>query len=139
MSGRKKVLPEDLEIVRHIAYSTITYARREVLRAVLVKGGTLSSADAGEILRVSRPTARARMKELAATGIVSWRAGSGKAGESIVLEDKWKWLLTFEADVEQERDEPEIEEDPLVEGVLCAENKVPLCAVEAPISLAGSL
>jgi hypothetical protein len=117
VNGRSQVSREDLDIIRHVAFSTITQTRREMLRAVLLVGGVLSATNAERMLGVSRPTARWRMKELAATGIVRWVAGNGNAGESIRLADKWAWLLPAEGSSE----ETEAETIPEV-----AEHKVPL-------------
>ncbi len=69
-NGRSSVTAEDLDVIRHIAFSSIPCKRRQLLRALLVAGGTLNAAAVEKILGVSRPTALSRMRELAATGIV---------------------------------------------------------------------
>jgi len=97
VGGRRSVNAEDLEILRLIAFSTINYVRREVLREVLVAGGNLTSTQLEGKLGVSRPTARGRMRELAACGIVSWHKGEGSSPDSITLGEGWKWLLQREA------------------------------------------
>jgi hypothetical protein len=121
--GRQEVNQEDMEVIRHIAFSTITHTRREVLRAVLVAGGTLNSTRAQNLLGVSRPTTRSRMKELAATGIVSWRGGEGNLGESITVAGKWRWLL-----------EPvPLPEESIIEAIPEApERRVPLWVMSMP-------
>jgi predicted ArsR family transcriptional regulator len=115
-----------MEIVCHVAFSTITHTRRELLRAVLVAGGTLDAAAAQEILGVSRPTARCRMRELAATGIVSWCEGQGNAAESIQLTNKWESLL---------RNPEAAQEEIEVEAIPDAESRVLLWAMAAPFQL----
>lgn len=117
VAGRLEVSREDMDIIRLIAFSTITQTRRQILRAVLLAGGTLNSTKAVENLGVSKPTARGRMKELAATGIVRWVAGNGNAVESIRLTDKWAWLLPLEGSSEETQAETFLE---------AAEGKVPL-------------
>lgn len=93
LAGRNQVNSDDLSVIRHIAFSSIPNTRRDVLRAVLLNGGQLDTATAETMLRLSKPTARNRMKELAATGIVSWQDGLGNRGQSITLEKEWNWLL----------------------------------------------
>jgi|SRR5215469_932841 len=93
ISGREQVLAEDMEIIRHIAFSSLPSNRRQVLRAVLVNHGILGTKTAEQTLGVSRPTAHAWMKELAATGIVYLTEGKGNNGDTITLGGKWGWLL----------------------------------------------
>jgi hypothetical protein len=126
VAGRSAVSREDMEVMRHVAFSTITYTRREVLRAVLVGGGGLDAAAAEKMLGVSRPTARSRMRELAATGIVRWSGGNGNVAESITLADEWEWLLDPEAPPEES----------IVEAIpKAAENQVPLWVMSMPFQL----
>jgi hypothetical protein len=94
--GRLFVAAEDLQTIRHIAFSSIPRKRRELLYAVLSKGGAL--LDAGQVqrvLRVSRPTAHVRMKELGATAIVRFTDGNEKTSTpaTLMLADDWRWLL----------------------------------------------
>jgi hypothetical protein len=126
--GRDAVNAEDLDIMRLIAFSTINFTRREVLRAVLVARGTLTSAELESKLGVSRPTARARMRELAATGIVSLKKSSGSIGESLTLTEDWKWLLP------QDTAEPEGFEQAEA-AVSYAKRKVPLWVQAFPFHL----
>jgi hypothetical protein len=93
MEDRTSVTQNDLEIVQHIALSSIPSHRRRVLRAVIAKSGDLNSAQAEKLLNISRPTARTWMRELSATGIVEWVKSDGNSPEKIVLDQKWFWLL----------------------------------------------
>jgi len=93
VSGRERITDEDLNIIRHIAFSSLPSHRRQVLRALLVGHGMLDSKKAEETLGISRPTARAWMKELAATAIASWTEGKGNQPDMLTLGGKWGWLL----------------------------------------------
>lgn len=86
---------DDLPMIRHVAFSSIPDRRRKLLRAVLLRGGSMTSADAERSLDVSRPTALEWFKELAATKIVSLQPGDQKASAPavITLAAKWNWLL----------------------------------------------
>jgi hypothetical protein len=133
VEGRNEVSTEDLGIIRLIAFSTINFTRREVLREVLFAGGILTSDVLENRLGVSRPTARSRMRELAATGIVSWSKGDGNRGESIILADEWKWLLCSEEAAEQVAAEQEFDSTEDTEAMLAeAEIKVPLLVSVRP-------
>lgn len=130
VGGRQQVNREDMDIIRHIAFSTITQTRRGTLRAILVAGGTLDSTKAANELGVSQPTARSRMKELAATGIVSWHGGKGSVAESITLADNWRWLL-----------EPDpVPKEPIVQTIPeVPENQVPLWVMSQAFHLGGQV
>lgn len=93
---RDIVTSEDMTMIRHIAFSCIPYKRREVLRALLDAGGVLVADAAEQALGVSRPTVHARMKELAATGIVDFIPGepSSSIPAQIQTASNWNWLLT---------------------------------------------
>jgi hypothetical protein len=102
ISGREEVNDEDLEIIRHIAFSSIPQNRRLMLRALLVKDGVLTSADAEKELRISRPTARNWMKEIGATGLAEYRTGHGNEPDSLTLSDQFSWLLGKKDDRKRE-------------------------------------
>jgi hypothetical protein len=93
--GRMNVTLDDLKPIRHIAFSSIPRKRRELLRALLVAEGSISSSEAEKALGVSRGTAINRMKELAATQIVVFTRGSEQTSTSgkIELAEEWRWLL----------------------------------------------
>jgi hypothetical protein len=93
MEGRSGVSENDLEIIQHVALSSIPSHRRRVLRAVIEKHGELNSAQAEKLLNVSRPTSRTWMRELAATGIVQWTDSDGNSPAKIILDQKCSWLL----------------------------------------------
>jgi len=94
---------DDLFPIRHIAFSSIPRKRREVLRALLLAGGSLSSADVGKALGVSRVTATGRMKELAATGIATFTSGNSNTSTpaKLSLAPKWQWLLPDDTHLKQ--------------------------------------
>ena len=91
--GRRVISAEDLDLLQHLAFSSIPQTRRQILRAVLMARGELSSTDAAERLDKSQPTARAWMKELAATGIVKYHKKTGNSADLIRVTDEWAWLL----------------------------------------------
>ncbi len=95
--GRRKIIWGDTFIIRHIAISSIPSARRRVLKAVAGNGGCIDSAHLEKILGVSRPTARRDMNELAATGIVALKKGSGNEADEVELGKDWEWLKLPEA------------------------------------------
>jgi len=92
---RNEVAKEDLRTIRHVAFSSIPGKRRELLRALLAAGGRMKSGDVSEALGVTKPTALARMHELAATGICEFVPGcekTPKAAELYLAKD-FNWLL----------------------------------------------
>jgi hypothetical protein len=93
--GRMNVSIADLIPIRHIAFSSIPRKRRELLRALLVAQGSISSSEADKALGVSRSTASSRMKELAATQIVVFAPGDQQTStpDQIELAPAWRWLL----------------------------------------------
>jgi hypothetical protein len=116
ISGREEVDSVDLEIVRHVVFSSIPQNRRLMLRALLVKGGTLTSGDAEKELRISRPTARNWMKELGATGLAEYRVGHGNEPDSLTLSREFSWLLgekeENDGESPEEKDEAHGEAEP---------------------------
>ena len=94
--GRSAVTQDDLDLVRHVAFSSMPRRRRELLCALIQAGGTLTSAKAEKAQGVSRPTSIDSMWDLAATGIGVFTPGeqSSSTPASIALADGWRWLLT---------------------------------------------
>lgn len=91
-SGQKKVTAGDMEILRHVALSSIPANRRRVLRVLLWHSNTVTSKLVETELDVSRPTARRYMKELEVVGIVDFQEGAGPEGDKISLRSTWNWL-----------------------------------------------
>jgi hypothetical protein len=93
--GRTTVMSDDLVPIRHVAFSSMPRKRRELLRALLVAGGSLASSETDKALGVSRSTASNRMKELAATKIVDFSPADQQTStpEKILLAIDWRWLL----------------------------------------------
>ena len=93
--SRSAITADDLTSIRHIAFSSIPRKRRELLRALLMAGGTMTSSEAAKALGISRPTADNRMRELAATKIVVFTPGEQKSSTpaQIELAPDWRWLL----------------------------------------------
>ena len=94
LERRLEVTAEDMDVIRHIAFSSIPFNRRELLRAIVGTGGTLNSTGVGAALGCSKPTALTRMRELAATGICDFQDGveARSVPASISLSPEWAWL-----------------------------------------------
>lgn len=107
ISGRQEINDEDIEIVRLVVFSSIPENRRLMLRALLLKKGQLTSKDAEQELRVSRPTARNWMKELGATGLAQYREGDNNTPDTLELSKDFAWLLGDQKD--DSKDEPKAE------------------------------
>ncbi len=101
VGGKRAVDAEAIESVRHIAFSCIPRPRRRILRAVLESGGQAESGTLAQLLRVTPPTTRTWMKELAVTGLVDYVAGAGTRADSVTLHDGWRWLLPAQAVAEK--------------------------------------
>lgn len=99
--GRRQVTGEDVAVIRHIAFSSIPGKRRGLLRALAEQGGTLETKAVMEALGVSTPTALDRMKELAATGLVTYTPGEEQSSTAtkIELAASWVWLCDDSATV----------------------------------------
>jgi hypothetical protein len=95
VESRSSVSAEDLDVIRHIAFSSIPSNRRELLQALLGAGGCLTSSQVVTALNLSKPTALTRMKELAATGICNYKPGDSSANQpaKITLASDWRWLI----------------------------------------------
>ncbi len=90
---------DDMPLIRHIAFSTIPETRRNLLRALLLSGDSLTSTNAATVLRRTKPTVLGWMKELAATGIVELTDGDSNTSQpaSVTLSIDWKWLTEAHA------------------------------------------
>lgn len=95
--GRSVVSPEDMDVVRHVAFSSIPASRRNTLRALLAGGGMLDAGELDKALSCKRPTSLKRMQELAATGLCTYQPGiEEKSTPAMIhLAKKWKWLLSY--------------------------------------------
>lgn len=112
---RSEVTKDDLDVIRHIALSSIPVRRRELLRALLAKGRTMSAAQVESALGLSRPTALARMKELAATGICKFTPGNPSTSTPavITLEAEWQWVADEPSALPDSSGPPESRENSL--------------------------
>lgn len=94
------VTPEALELVTHLAFSSIPMRRRKTLRALLTNGGKISTSALARTIAVTAPTAHDMMRELAATGLARFKSGSSRTPDTIVLAPSWEWLLADGAENE---------------------------------------
>lgn len=85
-----------MDVVRHVAFSSIPASRRNTLRALLAGGGMLDAGELDKALSCTRPTSLKRMQELAATGLCNYRPGNEQKSTPamIHLAKRWKWLLS---------------------------------------------
>lgn len=95
IAKRRCLTPDDLEIVRHIAFSSIPDKRRMLLRCLISAGGELTSADLVARLNCSKPTALRWMRELAATEICQFRDNERGSNlpDSIALNEDFMFLV----------------------------------------------
>ena len=92
MDGRTSIAQTDLELIEHVAWSSIPAKRRQLLQA-LRANNKLSSGQVEARLGVSRPTALKYMRELAATGIADLSGPDVHTDAfSVELNAKWTWL-----------------------------------------------
>ena len=99
LKGRKIIANEDLEVVIPIALSSMPTDRSSLLRCVLRTGGTLTVRQSAEELRVSQPTARKRLRELALLRIGAFADdpkdnGLGDhATQVFTLAERFSWMI----------------------------------------------
>jgi hypothetical protein len=91
--GRDTITSEDLELVAHIAISSIPGNLRPIIRR-LRRAARVSSAEVEILCNVSRPTARVLLEELALLGIVTLSKGSSQtnAPHHATLTREYGWL-----------------------------------------------
>jgi hypothetical protein len=88
-ANRDYVSESDLDIIAHIAMSSLPPRRRKLFRAM--NEGSVTSTDVARLEGITKPTALARMKEMAATGLCLISKGSGKTADALTLAPEWKW------------------------------------------------
>lgn len=74
--GRRSLADTDLDLVLHVAISSGFDGRKQVLRAVLTRGGQASTSDVTVGAQCSEPTARKYMAELELVGLGTVANGS---------------------------------------------------------------
>jgi hypothetical protein len=91
---RSEVTQADLELVHHVALSTLPYKRMKLLRALFNAGGEMSIREVEAKVGISTVTAEKRMTELAATGIAEFIPGDPKANlaRRLRLTKRFQWL-----------------------------------------------
>jgi hypothetical protein len=93
--NRNEVQEDDLEVIRHVAFSSIPLKRRSLLRAMLTAGGVMKSREVEEALDISRPTALRWMQDLSGTRICEFEPGRSENSEpgKVKLSHEFEWLL----------------------------------------------
>jgi hypothetical protein len=91
--GRKEVDESDINLVAHVAISSVPVQLRSVIK-LLRTTDSLTSSEGAKLCKCSPPTIRKRFKELDVLGIVELDKGSSKTNEpnSIKLLDVYSWL-----------------------------------------------
>ena len=92
ISGRSEVNEIDLQLVEHVAISSVPGHIRPVVRQL--RTADVTSGDCESLCRVSRPTARKRLRELEVLGIVNRIAGCPETNlpDTVGLADRFEWL-----------------------------------------------
>jgi len=95
INERTKVDGPDLELIEHIAISSVPGHLRPIVRQ-LRRSPSVDSAFAQALCNVSRPTARNYLKELSLLGIAELTKGSPERNQTdeIRLSDPFRWLRT---------------------------------------------
>ena len=91
--GRTAVTEADLELVGHVAISSIPAYLRPIIHR-LRDADSVSSAECTKLCRVSRPTARKHLRELELLEIVEVAKGSPETNEpdTAALSEKFRWI-----------------------------------------------
>jgi hypothetical protein len=91
--GRAEVNESDLELIAHVAISSIPGHLRPVVKA-LRKETVVNSTHCAALCRVSKPTARNYLKELSLLGIADLTKGSRERNlaDEISLSESFRWL-----------------------------------------------
>jgi len=95
IDGRTEVIDLDLELVAYVAISSLPGHLRPVVRRLRTVE-SVSSSDCEGLCRVSRPTARKRLRELELLGIVERISGCPETNQpdSVRLAEQFAWLRT---------------------------------------------
>ena len=92
--GRDYLLPEDLEIILHVAISSIPRDRMNILKLLIQKKGSVNTFEIEDQLRVSKATALKEMEKVRLTGIVedTNTNPTTKPIRGIKLKEQFEWL-----------------------------------------------
>jgi hypothetical protein len=91
--GRRQLNEDDLPIVARAALESTPNDRRAVIRILLDKNGTATTADLENALRCSAPTARAILETLEHLGIGTFENPGPPATGTLFLADWLRWIL----------------------------------------------
>ena len=92
--GRQHLLPEDLDLVTHVALSSAPHERTRLIRAAVEHGGKLTTGQSATALRASPPTARKAMKALGLLGLADLHGETDHAtGGLLTLRPEWLTTL----------------------------------------------
>jgi hypothetical protein len=110
--GRRHLLPEDLDLLTHVALSSAPHERTRLVWALVAAGGTITTREGAMALKATPPTARRAMKALAVLGIGSL-AGESDHGEgmTLTLAPVWRSCLGLDAHTPADSFQPEEAEE----------------------------
>lgn len=93
IAGRTEIDESDIGLITHVAISSISGHLRPIIK-YLREYEELTSVECERLCRVSRPTARKRLREVELLGIAIRREGSAQTNESdtVRLADEFLWL-----------------------------------------------
>jgi hypothetical protein len=91
--GRTQIAQEDLRPVVALALDSAPPIRVRLIRALLAHGGTMHTAEVESEMVCTKPTALAKMKELALLGICEYHEGEE---HEIALRPEFEWFLSDE-------------------------------------------
>jgi hypothetical protein len=95
MANRAAVTSHDLDVIRRVAFSSIPFSRRSVLRALIDAGGEVSSTALESILGYSKPTVFCPYEGSGSDGdrVLSGGQCRGVKTSSPDAIESWRWLL----------------------------------------------
>jgi hypothetical protein len=125
LGGRRHLLPEDLDLLTHVALSSAPHERTRLVRALVAAGGTITTRQAATALKATPPTARRAMKALAVLGIGDLE-GENDHGEGgiLTLAPPWQSCLGLDIHTGADAFQPARREE--------VESETPVCVPSAP-------
>lgn len=96
IDGRTTINRSDLELIAHVAISSLPGHIRPIIRRLCGDAKSVTSSECEKLCGVSRPTARKRLRELELLGIVTITKGTPSANspDTALLHPEFAWLRT---------------------------------------------
>lgn len=83
INGRYQVDETDLQIIEHVAISTLPTKRRAILRSIQVR----ALAHKSDTPNFCSSFSHMQLEDMVSTGLVVWK------GNAVVIAPKWRWLI----------------------------------------------